>query len=357
MSLVRVEQLIPTLRRRDAVGYHSLATAAALRGAELEVANWVEEADADVDCRPLAELPPTPGAGAVLHYQASTGAPETTRVLLGRGEPLTLCYHNVTPAEFFSPYAPEIAARLAAAREEIRGLCERVPAAVADSEYNAEELRAWGVADVRVSPPFLQRLPPADADRVRALRSSGSGLDLLFVGRVMPNKGHLDLLRALAAIRMGVQPGARLWLVGSPGPEPYMRALARLQSRLGLDGAVTITGPVSEAELAAHYEAADVYLSLSRHEGFGIPLVEAMTRGLPVVALGAAAVPETLGGAGVVLATAEPALVAEVVARVGRDAELQEALRRRGRQRATELESYPRAAVILEVLRRAASSA
>ncbi|MCA1673886.1 MAG: glycosyltransferase family 4 protein, partial [Actinobacteria bacterium] len=175
----------------------------------------------------------------------------------------------------------------------------------------------------------------------------------LSVGRVVPHKGHLHLLRTFAAVRAGVDPHARLFVVGAWGPDDYMRAVFRLRERLDLDG-VVFTGSVSEATLASHYQEADLYLSQSEHEGFGLPLVEAMRNGKPVVAYDGGAVGETLNRSGVLLRTLDPAFTAEVIARVAGDEGLQAELVKGQNDRLTALEAESRDPLVVRAIRDAA---
>ncbi|HEX6597619.1 MAG TPA: glycosyltransferase family 4 protein, partial [Acidimicrobiales bacterium] len=264
-------------------------------------------------------------------------------------------YHNVTPARFFEPYGPAAALNLRWGREELKVLAPHSRVAMANSAYSAEELRELGVDDVRVVPPYLP--PTVDAtpnpEHASWLRRTKRGIDVLAVGRVVPHKGHLHLLRAFAALRAAVDPGARLFVVGAWGPEDYMRALFRAREELGAEQ-VVFTGSVSEESLAAHYQEADVYLSLSEHEGFGLPLIEAMRKGRPVVAYAGGAVGETLDGTGVLLDTLDPPTVAEVVGRVAGDAELRATIVAGQRRRVAELDALPRDAEVVRAVRDAA---
>ncbi len=142
----------------------------------------------------------------------------------------------------------------------------------------------------------------AELARLRA----GGGADILFVGRIVPSKAQHELVKSLWAYRRLYDPRARLHLVGGTSSFEYNKALQEFVHDLGLSSAVRMTGEVSDASLAAHFGAADVYLSLSAHEGFGVPLVEAMVAGVPVVTRGAGAVAETVAGAALVLAAGRP---------------------------------------------------
>lgn len=351
-----VQQFVPFLHARDAVGNHTLVTDRTIRDAGLKTNLWVAHVEAGLArrTRPYHRFRGDGrGAGTdVLLYQASTGASEMVRFLLARREPLAIYYHNFTPPTFFDVYDAAAAQSMREAGQDIERLAERCAVALVASKFSACELRALGFRDVRIMPPYVASgasAVPADADYLRSLRATHGQLDLLFVGRVVPHKGHLNLLRTLSALRSGGV-DARLFMVGAHGPVPFMQTLFRLRKRLGLESSAILTGSVTDAELAAHYDGADVYLSLSEHEGFGIPLLEAMRAGVPVIAYRSGAVGEVLENAGVLLGTLDPYLVAETVARIGLAHDLRGALVARQRERAAAIDEAPRDAILLETL-------
>ena len=351
---------MPALLPADAVGHHTLQTHRALQEAGVAAAIWALTIDSQLTgcARPCSDFGRGGGEGggaSVLLYQAASDSAGIVPMLLDRPEVKAISYHNVTPASYFEPFDPVTAAGLRAAAREVRALAPRVGAAIAASEFNAAALREMGADPVHVVPPYLGPVLRAAPDpaTLAALDDRRPGTSLIFVGRIAPNKGHEHLIRLLAAMRGGIDPEATLWLVGPPGPPLYMRALQRLVDALA-PGAVELAGPVSTAELLAYYRRADVFVCMSDHEGFGIPLVEAMRMEVPVVAYDAGAVAETLGGAGVLVRTREPRFLAELVARVAGDAELRLQLRRRQLQRAAELESFPRDQKLVDILTGAA---
>ncbi|MGH9281031.1 MAG: glycosyltransferase family 4 protein [Acidimicrobiales bacterium] len=357
---LEAHQFLPSFGWRDAVGTHTLQTRRALAEAGIKGRIWSEEIQSEMakSAGPpegYAGLRSARRGGNVLLYQASTGSHGMVETITKRPEPKTLYYHNVTPARFFEDYVPAAALNLTWGRQELGMLAPHVRVGMANSEFSAEELRALGIEDVRVIPPYLPPTAGAAADATYAswLRRTKRGIDVLAVGRVVPHKGHVHLLRAFAALRAAVDPGARLLIVGAWGPEAYMRALFGLREHLGLER-VAFTGSVSEASLAAHYQEADVYLSLSEHEGFGLPLIEAMRHSLPVVAYAGGAVEETLDGAGLLLPTLDPPTVAEVLGRVATDDALRAAMVKGQRERVAEVEAFPRDEHIVRAVRDAA---
>ena len=169
------------------------------------------------------------------------------------------------------------------------------------------------------------------AERRRA-RAHG-GTDWLAVGRIAPNKCQHDVLLAFAVYRRIHDPQARLTLVGGQSAGLYWRALHRLAEDLSVSDAVTFTDVVSHAELLACYRTADVFLCLSEHEGFNVPVLEAMHFDVPVVAYAASAVPDTVGDGGLLLTDKDPVVVATAVERLRSDAALREELIVAGRKR------------------------
>ena len=217
--------------------------------------------------------------------------------------PKILLYHNITPSELLQ--GDTIMQRYAIlGRKQLKQWRALVCSSLADSEYNAIELRALGFHPVQV----CNTLFDADALLARAAttprRKNASRFTILFVGRIVRSKGQAELLDVFAAFRNRYRKPCRIVLVGRHGgPEDdYLAAITARLKEYGIAEDVVLTGAVSDDELHEWYSSADVYLSMSRHEGFGMPLIEAMAHDLPVLALPAAAVPYTLRGTGGLLA-------------------------------------------------------
>ncbi len=331
-----VHQFIPVLAPNDAVGQHTLKLRDLLRdmGLESDIYTTDLHAGFDIEVKDPGSFAPPPGRRPVVLYQASTGS-ELSEFVLRRPEPLVLDYHNITPASFFRAWEPSVAPILAEARRQLSELVPGTVLGFADSQFNADELALLGCQRTVVAPILFDRSTfdvPADP-ALAARLSSGSGSRWLFVGRIAPNKAQHDIIRSFAVYRQVVDPEARLALVGGDSSDRYLRALHSFVDELGLGAAVELPGSVSAADLAAHYEAADVFVCLSEHEGFCVPLLEAMHHGVPIVAFASSAVPETLGGGGLVLPEKSPALIAAAVARVVSDASVRESLVAAGRRR------------------------
>jgi glycosyltransferase involved in cell wall biosynthesis len=355
---VRLDQLIPSFARHDAIGNHVLQVRRVLQGAGIESDIWFEAIDPALrrHARPYTEHPGGMKDGAVL-YHASTGS-DMAGWLLERsagGLRIFSDYHNITPAEYFEFWLPEATANMVAAREQLAELAPVTEMAIADSKFNEEELIATGyrrTAVCRLLVDTDRYHDPPDGRtlaRLRRRRDSG-GSTWLFVGRIAPNKCQHDVVAAFAVYRRLFDPSARLTLVGGPTGARYQRAVRKLGDELGLGDSVELLEGVDHPELLAHFHCADVFVCLSEHEGFCVPVLEAMELGLPVVALAAAAVPETVGAGGVLLAGKDPLEVACTVdVLLGDDARRAELIAA-GRRRAGELSLAHTSRQLLEVL-------
>jgi glycosyltransferase involved in cell wall biosynthesis len=262
-----------------------------------------------------------------------------------------LQHHNITPPHFFARWDHEIYRILDLGVQGLRALAPRTTLALGDSEFNRRDLETLGFTRTDVLPiaiDFSRYSQPANA-AIRA-RFSDARTNLLFVGRVAPNKRHDQLLRVLAYYKKYISPAVRLLAVGKaprretgelkPIQSHYQDALIRLYSELGLEPAdVVFTDGVTHDELLAYYEAADVFVSMSEHEGFGVPLVEAMLKRVPIVALSRTAVGETLGGAGLQFPNQNIAEFAEAAALLSRPGSARETVLRGQDARAREFDA------------------
>jgi glycosyltransferase involved in cell wall biosynthesis len=329
-----VHQFLPTWEP-GAVGAHAIAVQETLRayGVASEIFADDRKTGLPVDAHPYraygAEIRAAPDD--VLLYHVAIGS-DVARFVAGCEQRLVVDYHNVTPPEYFDAWDTRIGENLELGRDQLRGLASRTSLALADSGFNADELVGLGFGRVCVVPILLDVDGLVGASPAR-VGWPGGGARWLFVGRVAPNKAQHDVVKAFAWYRRVFDAGASLTLVGGVSAGSYWEALSRFVDELGLGGAVRLAGSVSDAELEGLYRSADVFVCLSEHEGFCVPLLEAMAHEVPVVALGAAAVPETLGDGGLVLASKRPSLVAEAVARVVGDEVLRAGLVAAGRRR------------------------
>ena len=279
----------------------------------------------------------------VLVYHASIGEPQTHGMLMERREPVVLVYHNLTPARFFTRWDPAFADLLQLGRLELARLRPRVALALADSAYNAAELQEMGYDDVRVVPPVLDARRLADVEdhdlTANHLEKTFSAPIILAIGQLLPHKRPDFLIRAahIASTYLGVD--AHVVAIGPHRLAAYSEALSRQVRELNLHR-FHIVGRVTNSELATYLRRASMFVSASEHEGFCVPLLEAMSFDVPVLARGFAAVPETAGGAALLMPPeAGPAFFAEGMAELLWNAKTADSLRARGRERVSTFET------------------
>jgi glycosyltransferase involved in cell wall biosynthesis len=344
-----IHQFVPSFAGRTAIGTHTREVARLLRSMGVDSHLYVDHAR-DVkrgEATPYRRFAPTAGQPTALLYQLSTGSPMAA-YLAGRPEPLIVNYHNVTPAPLIQSWEPLLAGELQRGRQELRLLAPRSTLGVADSGYNEAEMAEAGYDRAALTTvPVLVDYEALRSNEDRALTErlteshDGRGATWLFVGRRAASKAQHRLIAALAVYRRLFDPDARLYLVGESTSVRYQAALPAYAARLGVAGAVTITGSVPRRQLVSYYRSADIFVSASEHEGFGIPLIEAMGHGLPVVALACAAVGDTVANGGLLVRPdarghAPPSVLATAVHRVLTDGDLRASLVQGGRARAAD---------------------
>ena len=311
-----INQWVPAAHRGDAVGDSARRVRDMLRrrGHRSDLFALTIDDDLREEVRPFTDPAARAADVTVLHFAVPSPMTEAFASLSGRR---VLQYHNVTPARFFAAYEPALFRLAALARRELAGLVDRVDLALGDSEFNRGELAALGFSPTGVLPIAVDtgritgapRLPVLDA-----LLDDGLA-NILFVGRIAPNKKIEDHLRLAEHYKRYVDTHYRFIFVGRTDVSPRYHAAVRAllaAYRMPRDRFL-FTGAVPDAELASYFRHAHAYVSLSEHEGFCVPLVEAMAAGVPVLAYAAGAVPETLGGAGLCFAPKDLEHAAELL--------------------------------------------
>ena len=272
----------------------------------------------------------------VIVFHASIGEPSVYSFIRERPERLVLVYHNITPPEYFRAYDPAFAGLLEGGRRELSQLTDRCVLALAVSEYNAAELRDMGYRRVRVARLILELQEIANARidaRTMDWLDDLDGPVLLFVGQLLPHKRPDLLVKAFHVLSTYLHPDAHLLLVGANRLEPFAARLRAFAAELNLHR-LHFMGSITDSARNACYRRADAFVTASEHEGFCVPLVEAMAFGVPVVARSYAAIPETVGDSALLLPQGEDScLVAEAMHKVLSDADLRTALVERGHAR------------------------
>jgi glycosyltransferase involved in cell wall biosynthesis len=314
MTIPAVHQVLATLGYGDAIGHEVLGIQRVLHRAGVDSEIFVETADPRLedltyDYRDLIDA--SHPDGLLLHH-FSIGS-RASRIAFALPDRMALIYHNITPPEYFVDVHEQLVELCWKGRRELTAYVPRCDLALGDSEYNRLELATLGFPRTGVLPviPDFSHLN-AMPDWKVARQFDDEWTNLLFVGRVIPNKRIDDLVRIFHAYKTGFNPRSRLLLVGSySGFDKYLAMVQQLASALGVSD-VHFTGHVSDEELVAYYQAADLFLCASEHEGFCVPLMEAFHMRLPVLAYAATAVPVTLDGGGVLYKDRRPEHVAAI---------------------------------------------
>jgi len=252
-------------------------------------------------------------------------------------------YHNITPARFFAATDERTSRALEAGRRELADFARVPELALAASAYSEKELVEAGYRRTGVLPNamnFAALDEPPDPEMLATLGDNAA--TVLFVGRVTPNKKFEDLIKAFFYFQKTARLRSRLVLAGAMDPaDRYAAYLRGLVRELDVRD-VVFTGHVTQAELNACYKTARLFLCMSEHEGFCIPLVEAMHFGVPIVAYAQQAVAETLGGTGVLVREKKFEAIAEIMALLVDDRGFRERIVAGERKR---LEAFQRPAI------------
>ena len=320
-----VNQWVPAAHKGDAIGDSARRVRDLLRslGHDSDIFALTIDDELGADVRPFVDHAAARGDVTIFHY--ALPSPMTAAFAeLPRGR--VLQYHNVTPAHFFAPYDAAVFRLAALGREELRTLVGHTDAAVGDSEFNRRELEAYGfgntgVFPIAVDPDRIRRAPRRPA--LERVLSDGL-LNFLFVGRIVPNKKLEDHIRLAEHYKRYVDTDYRFIFVGKTDGVPrYYDMIRALVAEYQMPAERFIfTGPVPDEDLATYYRTASAYISLSEHEGFCVPLLEAMAADVPVLAYAATAVPDTLAGAGIQFAPKDLEFAAELLGELAYDDEL-----------------------------------
>ena len=326
---MRVVQLLPTLSFGDAIGNDTIALSGAIKEMGYDTEIYAENIDKRLPEGTAKKADRLRGLSRddVLIYHKSTGTDLTFRIENYKCRRI-MVYHNITPPEFFRQYSTAATQLTEHGYKGVEFLRDRVDYVLADSAFNKAELLKMGYTcpiDVR---PILIRFSDYEQapDEAVMKRYSDGRKNLIFVGRIAPNKRQENVIRAFYCYKK-LNPESRLILVGSSkGMENYQERLVKYANALGIGDDVIFPGHIRFSEILAYYRLADAFVCMSEHEGFCVPLVEAMYFDTPIIAYDTSAISDTLGGSGVLLDSNDPVLAAAVIDRVLTDGRLRESI-------------------------------
>jgi glycosyltransferase involved in cell wall biosynthesis len=324
-----INQWVPAAHKGDAIGDSARRVRDLLRGLGHDSDLYALTIDDALkrDVRPFTDPAARRGDITIFHYALPSSM---TAAFASLDSGRVLQYHNVTPAEYFAPFDPALFRLAALGRQELATLPGRVDLALGDSEYNRQELESLGFARTGVFPIAVNtaRITQA-APRPSLEEILDDGLvNFLFVGRIAPNKKIEDVIKLAEVYKRYIDAYYRFIFVGRYDvvPRYYSMIRALMAEYRLLNDRFVFTGPVPDEELAVYYRQAAVYISLSEHEGFCVPLIESFYKQVPVLAYAATAVPATMDGGGVLYHTKDPFEIARLMDAILGDARVEEAI-------------------------------
>lgn len=316
---MRIAQVVPALTLGDAVSNNCRAIDAILHEAGYDTKIYAENYSPNMPkglLEPLGNLRRLGDRDILLYHMAIS----LERNMVAYGGQRIFQYHNITPPEFYREYNPQVADICEAGLSQMRSYKDAPMLCWADSEFNRQDLINAGysccIHTVPILVPFQDYEKPADQKVLE--QYDDDYVNFLFVGRVVPNKAHEDVIRTFAWYQKHVNPKCRLFLVGNADMKSYVGRLKRYIALLKVQN-VIFPGHISFNAILAYYKLADVFLCMSLHEGFCVPLLEAMYFHVPIIARATTAIPYTLNGSGVLLEDNDPVTAALMVDRIVRD--------------------------------------
>lgn len=321
-----IHQVLATLGYGDAIGHEVLGIQRVLRAAGYDSDIFVETADHRLEdlTRDYRELIDASHPDNLLLHHFSLGS-KASRTAYALPDRMALIYHNITPPEYFVGVHRALARQCFRGRRELQAYASRCDLALGDSEFNRRDLDGLGFPRTAVLPvvPDFSHLD-GEPNPLVAREFDDAWTNVMFVGRVIANKKIEDLIRFFHAYHTLFNPRSRLLIVGAySGYERYLASLYEMAADLDAPN-IQFTGHVSDEELVAFYDIADLFLCASEHEGFCVPIVEAFYKQIPVVAYAATAVPDTMDGAGVLFDDKDPVHVAALMDAVVSNAPMQD---------------------------------
>lgn len=315
MSKNRIIQLTPTFSAGDAVSNDVIAMSEVLSLMGFENYIVALNISKKMEGRAVRLNKYIPRENDIFVYHMSIGNEMSEFVIRAKVKRKIMVYHNITPYEYFEGISP-LADPCRQGRLELVKLKDCIDFALCDSDYNKEELDSMGYKNTATLPIVFDKveyLETSPSESVLKKYGNDGYTNILFVGRIVPNKKQEDVIQSFHLYRKYINSKARLFLVGAVvTTERYMEALNEYIADNKIEG-VHFRGHVSFPEILAYYKLSDIFLCESEHEGFCVPLLEAMTFNIPVIAYKSSAIPYTMGDSGIIVNEKDHALIAETI--------------------------------------------
>ncbi len=323
---MRIDQLLPAFHYGDAIGSEALFIRDSLREKGFKSDIYFIDADPGLETEAKSYRDWDLSSDiAILHYAIPSPMSQILKEAKGKK---VIIYHNITPHDFFLPFDGKMAWICYEGRRQLKELLPHLDLVLCDSPFNEREIKELGFEKTGVLPLFIDWRRYDERKSLVKNVFSDDIPNILFVGRVVPNKKIDDLIRVVAYYKRFISPIIRLLIVGKTfSCPPYFDSLIKLMAKLKVSkDEVVFLEHLPDSELSEIYRISKVFLSMSEHEGFFLPAVECMYFDLPVVAYHSSAVPFTLGDSGIIFREKKIDEVAELVHRVIYDESLRKSI-------------------------------
>jgi glycosyltransferase involved in cell wall biosynthesis len=324
---MEVNQILPALSYRDAVSNDAIAIRTILRKQGFKSEIYAKYIHPDVAKYAKEIRHYRADSRNVLFYHFSLAGGDVTEFVKSLSDVKVLIYHNITPPSFFRDYDISLMELCRNGLNELKSLPPYFFMGLGDSEYNRLMLENIGFKKTEVLPIFFDWDKfPSNVEIVTHESEGSKEITILFVGRISPNKKIEDLIKIFYYFNKSINPNTRLVIVGNEQIHQYNTFLKNLVNLLKLQDTVIFTGSVTDEHLIHYYLTADIFLCMSEHEGFCVPLLEAMHYGLPIIAYNSTAIPYTLNHSGILVNKKDYREIAELIYIILNDNKLKERL-------------------------------
>jgi len=341
MSMIQIHQIHPTVSYGDAIGNDMVEIQSVLRKLGYNSNIYAQYIHPKIHgVKNYVEYKKVSSSENILimHYSIGYGS-DFFAFVKSLPDKKILIYHNITPPEYYRDINSEYEYHIKIGREELRNVRNIVELALGDSEFNRQELVKLGFKNTGVLPIIIDLNKYGMNGNQKIIRKYDDSLvNILFVGRFGPNKKIEDIIKCFHYYNKYINPNSRLFLVGSyDGMDKYYDKLKVLANKLNLKN-VCFTGHVSFEELISYYKLADIFITMSEHEGFCVPLLESMYFKIPIIAYHSTAIPYTLGDTGILVNNKDYEEIAELVNLLVEDDELRRKIVKKQTERLNDFE-------------------
>lgn len=332
---MQIHQIVPSISYGDAVGNHIVEIREILIRLNINSEIYAETIHPEMSkiAKPLSEYKSVSSPSNIIIFHMAIGS-DVSYFVNSLPDKKILVYHNITPYHYFLDYSEELVHLIQRGRQELNLFKDSVNLALGDSEYNRSELEVIGFKNTSVL-PILVDFNKYNKVTIRgAIHKYGeNSVNFLFVGRYVPNKKIEDVIKIFYFYKNYINPDSNLFLIGSyTGMEKYYSYLKNIVIKLNIDN-VHFTGHVEFGDLVEYYRLADVFVCMSEHEGFCVPLLESMYFDIPIIAYNSTAIPYTLEDAGILVNKKNHLEIAEMIDIIIKDSRLKDRIIKKQRER------------------------